>query len=651
MPELLPLATNQQSLKLLADTAAYLLLADNPQTLVQTLVARLAPQLHIDVCFYYLVEEGSPRMRLEFFQGVPPEIAEALGSLEFDHALCQSIVSVGRRLVLEDIVQSAEPEMELVRCLGMTAYACYPLLAYGGLLGMLGFGSRSRPSFDSDELELLQSISFQLAAAMERLRMITILQQRNKALQVEVAERQEAEAAVLTKEKQLKLITNTTPVMLAQCSSDQRFIFVNRAYAERFGLTPDQIIGKSIAEVMGPEVYEKILPYVQAVLQGQSVEFEIALPFARSGERIMHVTYVPELNDRGQVRAWVASIADVTERQQAEEIRNRLGTVVESSDDAIVAKTLDGTVTAWNKGAERIFGYTAEEMIGRPIDTLIPPERRDEETTILGQLRKGERIEHYETIRVCKDGRCLDVSLTVSPIKDSSGKIIGASKIARDITESRRAREAIKSSLAEKEVLLKEVHHRVKNNMQIISSLLSLQSGSIDDPRVADLFEASQNRIRSMALVHERLYGTEDLSRVEMGSYIRSLASDLIKSYGADISINVEADEIVFGLDIAIPCGLMLNELIVNAVKHAFPNGRKGTLRIILSRQEREQYLLTIQDDGVGLPLQSTPATTKSLGLRLVQTLAGQLHGTIQIERKEGTTFAIRFSADREGKE
>ncbi len=524
MPELLPAANTQQWLKLLADTAAYLLLADNPQTLVQALVARLAPQLRIDVCFYYLVEEGSPRMRLEFFQGVPPEIAEALSSLEFDHPLCRRIVSAGHRLVLEDIVQSAAPDVELVRCLGMTAYACYPLLAYGGLLGMLGFGSRFRPSFEADELELLQTISFQLAAAMERLRMIAILQQRNKALQAEVAE-----------------------------------------------------------------------------------------------------------------------------RQQADVMRNRLATVVESSEDAIVAKTLDGIVTAWNQGAERIFGYTPEEIIGRPITILIPPERHEEETAILARLRKGERIEHYETIRLCKDGRRLDISLTVSPIKDSFGKIIGASKIARDITESKRAREAIRASLAEKEVLLKEVHHRVKNNMQIISSLLSLQAGSIEDPRVADLFEASQNRIRSMALVHERLYGTEDLSRVEIGSYIRSLANDIITSHGANVAVDVEADEIVFGLDVAIPCGLMLNELIVNAVKHAFPNGRKGSLRITLSRQEDQRYLLTIQDDGIGLPPGVTPATTASLGMRLVKTLAGQLHGTVEIERKNGTIVTIRFSADRAG--
>ncbi len=171
----------------------------------------------------------------------------------------------------------------------------------------------------------------------------------------------------------------------------------------------------------------------------------------------MDTTIVPTLSTEGKPRQYVAIRADITERKRTEEVRERLAAVVESSQDAIISKTLDGTITAWNPGAERLFGYSSSEALGKPIRMLVPPERSNEESEILARIGRGERVDHFETARVRKDGKKIDVSATISPIRDSSGAIVGASKIARDITERKRAEQAVQVSLAATEAALKEL--------------------------------------------------------------------------------------------------------------------------------------------------------------------------------------------------
>lgn len=213
----------------------------------------------------------------------------------------------------------------------------------------------------------------------------------------------------------------------------------------------------------------------------------------------------------------------------------------------------------------------------------------------------------------------------------------------REVMESE---QAIRASLQEKEILLREIHHRVKNNLQVTSSLLKLQSAYVHDPRALEMFAESQNRIRSMALVHEKLYQSSELSRIDVADYAESLAKLLFRSFGArgdDIALTVEAEGVFLSIEAAVPCGLILNELISNCLKHAFPDGRTGEIGVRVVAGPGGDTTLSVRDNGVGLPPALDVDHTETLGLQLVRTLVDQLHGALEVVRGERTEFRIRF--------
>jgi two-component sensor histidine kinase len=216
----------------------------------------------------------------------------------------------------------------------------------------------------------------------------------------------------------------------------------------------------------------------------------------------------------------------------------------------------------------------------------------------------------------------------------------------REIAERAQAEERMKASLREKEVLLKEIHHRVKNNLQVVSSMLHLQTRSVRDDAALAMFRESRIRVNSMALVHEKLYQSEDLAQVDFADYVRSLANYLHLSHGATashVTMDVSVQDVSLSIDSAIPCGLILNELISNSFKHAFPEGRGGHVRVDFSQDGGEHLVMTVKDDGVGLPKDIDWRNTESLGLQLVTALVEQLEGSIELLQNGGTEFQIRF--------
>ena len=241
------------------------------------------------------------------------------------------------------------------------------------------------------------------------------------------------------------------------------------------------------------------------------------------------------------------------------------------------------------------------------------------------------------------------IELFINPIFDIDGKVIEISLVGHDITDKKNTENQIKDSLKEKEVLLKEIHHRVKNNLQVISSILNLQSSFVSDERTLEILEESRNRSHSMATIHENLYLTTNFSSIDFASYLQNLSTKLISSYHvAPITINLrtELTSINLLLDQAIPCGLLVNELITNAIKYAFVNRSEG--EILIGLKENQGIIeLKIEDNGVGLPSNFEIFKSNSLGLQLVSTLVEQLDGEINILNEKGTKYLITFEKDK----
>ena len=348
--------------------------------------------------------------------------------------------------------------------------------------------------------------------------------------------------------------------------------------------------------------------------------------------------------DLYRLREWVKQQA-----LQYSEERFRL--LVEGVQDyAIFMLDGEGLVTTWNIGADRLTGYRSEEILGQHYDSFYPKDElasglpaRDLQMAAAAEASSAEQ----DRWMVRKDATRFLANVGVTGLRDEHGGLRGYAVVIRDITERKRTEDRIQASLKEKEVLLREVNHRVKNNLQVIDSMLRLQSQSVTDPKVLELFEDNQARVRAMALLHETLYQSHDLSRIDMAGYISKLAGQLFTSYGISpdtIRLRLNVAPVSFSLDTAIACGLLINELVSNSLKHAFPNGRTGEVAIHLVPDRHGTHVLTVSDNGVGLPATFEVGKGKSLGWQLVPMLVEQLRGTFELHRDAGTTVTLTFS-------
>jgi PAS domain S-box-containing protein len=326
-----------------------------------------------------------------------------------------------------------------------------------------------------------------------------------------------------------------------------------------------------------------------------------------------------------------------------------LAKILDLADDAIISVDREQCIVLFNQGAEKIFGYPRAEVIGKPLDVLLPERlvkahhrhiQHFGEASVAAR-RMGER---RDILGRRKDGSEFPAEASISKMEVNGDTRFTV--ILRDVTQRLAAEELIKTALREKEALLKEIHHRVKNNLQVVSSLLGLQSRAVPDPEMRKMFQESQNRVYSMALLHETLYQSDNLSQIDFPEYIRQLADHLFRSYGVAaerIRLRTEVESLSLHLDAAIPCGLIINELVSNSLKYAFPEGRTGEIRIGLHGQADGMARLVVADNGVGLNSEVDWATTRSLGLRLVRSLAQQLGAEIEVRPEAGTEIKLLF--------
>jgi len=424
------------------------------------------------------------------------------------------------------------------------------------------------------------------------------------------------------------------------------------------GLT-EYVLRTGIPLLASPEVFAELIQRGEVESIGAPSIDWLGVPLnidSRTIGVLVVQTYTEGLRyseeDKNILKFVCDQIAMVIHRKKTEEdVQERerfLTSMFESIQDGISILGQDYTILRVNKAMENWYAhalplvgkkcYEAYHLRDKPCD--ICPTRKALETSeaaydVVAKVGTGSAITGW-------------IDLYSFPLIDSkTGQLNGVIEYARDITEHKMAEDRLQASLQEKEVLLREIHHRVKNNMQVISSLLNLQSRHIQDPAVLEIFKESQRRIRSMALIHERLYQSSDLSRIEFSQYLRNLVTHLFHSYQVDssrIQLRIEAEEVHLNINTAIPCGLIVNELVSNALKHAFPEGRSGSLDLDLRRVTGDGYVLRVRDDGVGFPEKLDFRKTETLGMQIVSTLVDQIEGRLALERRRGTGFTLEFN-------
>ncbi len=357
-----------------------------------------------------------------------------------------------------------------------------------------------------------------------------------------------------------------------------------------------------------------------------------------------------------QVSRKTAALAhELAERKTAEtalqESEQRFRNIFENAVVGLYRTTPAGGILMANPMLIHLLGFDSfDDLAERDLEEegYEPAYPRNE---FKNQMERFGEVHGLESAWKRKDGTTIFLRESARAVRDDDGKILYYEGTVEDITERKRAEEAVSNSLKEKELLLKEIHHRVKNNLQIISSLLNMQSRHITDPDALAMFQDSRNRIRSMALVHEKLYRSSDLAHIDFHAYIKTLAHDLFQMHRVhpgDISFIVKVDNIYLNVDLAVPVGLIITELLTNALKHAFSADWKDEKRIAisLSKSQKGEISLVVSDNGVGLPEEIDPQKSQSLGLQLVSIIGeGQLEGDIHVDRSHGTEYRIAFKA------
>jgi PAS domain S-box-containing protein len=554
-----------------------------------------------------------------------------------------------------------------------------------------------------------------------------------------------------------------------------------------FGLKPKELKVNydTFLNYVHPDDQNYTVYAVKEALKGKPLDFDYRIIRANGEERIAHEKAEVVFDENKNPVRFIGTIQDITEQRKSEERIQNLANIVESSTEAIITKSFDGIIKSWNKGAEQVYGYSAEEVLGKSISILEPPTLTGETEKLNEMIRRGEKIRQYETLRLRKDGKLINVSLTIFPVFDNHGKITAASIIATDITRRKEAEEKLRENeekyrnivetanelilisdkgdvitYANKRILdmlgytmaesigrpiwgfiseeckpvvrqnlekrtqgisgsyelklirkdgypiwtylnakplfdkegkyagamsmltditerkkaeealanietarKKEIHHRIKNNLQVISSLLDLQAEKfnnrqdIKDSEVLEAFRESQDRVISMALIHEELYKGEEFETLNFSLYIQELAENLFETYSLGdtrITLSMDLEEnLFFDMDTAVPLGMIVNELVSNSLKHAFTGRDKGEIRIELfgeestglKRENRENtdFTLKISDNGVGMP-ELDIENLDSLGMQLVTSLVDQLDGELELKRNNGTEFTIKFT-------
>ena len=464
------------------------------------------------------------------------------------------------------------------------------------------------------------------------------------ATAIDISDIKDAEKALRDSEAKYRSLAENTPDIIMRFDRNCRYVYLNSEAKKIMNIDPDTIVGKHHSEIAhNPDDHIVGEQIIRSVFEtGEPVETEFQHN-SINGQLVFNWRLFPEYNEKDEIVTVMGIARDITEQRQTEKKFQMLFDQMLSgiSIHKIICdennKPVDYRFLNVNPAFEKSTGLKADKIIGKTVREVMPGTEQYWIDNYGKVALTGEpmQFENYS--------KELGKYFEVISFQTAPGEFACA---FQDITERKLAQERTLESLKEKEILLSEIHHRVKNNLQVIISLLGMQMDYIKDANVVSAVMESMNRIKSMAFIHQRLYRSTDLAHVDLKGYIKVLTDNLVQAYSVSqnqLTINLEIDDIFLRIDAAIPCGLILNELISNAIKHAFTGRDKGEISISLSKNENDILTLIVQDNGGGMGQDIDFDRQKSLGLRLVRLLVNQLRGTVEIDRSNGTKFVINF--------
>jgi PAS domain S-box-containing protein len=529
-------------------------------------------------------------------------------------------------------------KIEEADAIGLQSAFSFPVKHGKRVLGGINFFSSRNFSPTAEFLNIMSSIGIQVGQFVVR---------------------KKAEEELKISEERFKALFNQAAIGIAKVGLDGKFLQPNNRLCEIIGYPKEVLTKKTFQDITHPEDLFNSIDYLKRLLNYEIEGFTTHKRYLHKNGSILYVNLTVSLvkNSDGNPDYFVSVFEDITSRKQSEEKifeqAAKLTSIFESSTHMIWTLNKNFEITSFNlnykKTIRTFFGMdinlqdNAMEIARSAFDKNTFDQMHNYYTSAISGNRQHFEMQFYNT-----EGKALWLETYLSPIVLGNGKIEEISCIAQDITEKKLAESRIKNSLKEKEVLLKEVHHRVKNNLQVISSILNLQSGYIKDSKTLEILKESQNRIKSMAFIHESLYQTKDFSKINFSEYIANLSENLVHSYeiyNNYIELKLNIEQVYLNLDLAIPCGLILNELVSNSLKYAFPKNRKGEVRIDI-KVKKNEIMMSVSDNGIGLPKNLDIAKSDTLGLQLVHALTEQLDGNIKMKSayNKGTTFKINFN-------
>lgn len=462
------------------------------------------------------------------------------------------------------------------------------------------------------------------------------------------------ESELIQSEEKYRLITEYSGDLIAMTDEFGVCIYASPSYNVVLGYHHKELVGMNLFDYIHPDDKENVInTWVHSIENNEPRDAEFRYRH-KNGHWLYFETSGNWITENGTAKKAVLVSRDITSRvlmnERLRQERDYNKKIIEETPAIVCGLTPEGITNFMNRTATQITGYESDELIGKNwLKILYPGDLYDQIEEFQRVFEKEKYIRDFEAVLMNKNGELKTVLWNTLGRFDANSEIVEVIGFGYDITERKQSQEKILNSLKEKEILIKEIHHRVKNNLQVISSIFYLQSEKVNDPFIHKIMDECKNRVNSMALIHENFYQSDDLVNIDFKDYLENLVSNLQMSYGNDndssINVHLSIDSILLNIDVAIPCGLLVNELVSNAFKHAFPDNRKGNVHINMHRVNENEMILKVKDDGVGLPQDFNLETTDTLGMEIINTLINQFEGEINFISNNGTEFIVKLKA------